>query len=1215
MKMQKRIMTLAAALMTAALAWANTTTAVTQVSSAVTVADDVDYVISSATPFAAGGQVDITNTEHAVVIISKIRPSIVKSTWLTGHVYINGKQAVDGSNCQVKMYNGGTIIMPYSSGIRPLTVYSEKDFGGTSVNAFGLEHSGGYMNTLTEAKLNNNIRSFKLKRGYMVTFSTRASGRGYSRCFIADKADLEIASLPAVLDGTISSYRVFQWYDAQKKGIGDNTRASDNALINSSWCYDWATGVNLLPDVECVPNHIYEDWPSSAACGSVTYACHMKTNNEPGNSLDDHPQTVAQVLANWENLMRTGLRLGSETSHDGSWGHLEEFIDSIDARGWRCDVVDLHCYWPKDNFFNWKYYYERFGNRPIWISEWVVGASWNNNGIFATDRSYSTANQQLNAEYLQYVIPSMNNSPYIERYAYWNSEADCSKIIKDGALSIAGKYYAEMESGMAYNRAYEKIPTNPRQYNPSDLEATFDKNSQKVTLAWNDKNGEYNRSMEIQCKKVGTSVWKTVQTVEQKEEAADYSVTVDGIDGDKFRVRIVDLIGKERLTNEATAVNDNLEYGDGVTVIADGNIKTMYLGGNILINGGFDLGFTDWTNAAGQPLSAPYYQVVRKGGIDGGAYLQCYGNSTSKTDAQSIVRYMELEKNTSYYVEAAGSNMDAASQRFLTGRTTTGVNKRLEFAETSGWAKVGSSFTVGEDTILSMQLIKLGGKAMIDNIMLSRLFDTREEALADAKTCVARRFEAFKAYNTAVPQLNTMLQAYMGEAGVTAEEMETAVGNAVQALSQRTAVDSLASDVALMTKYGLAGAEEAAAMYAAVKGFTQQSIAQYLDDVQALRAIVKAAFVPTKVNDIIKNPDFSSDYGWNVKTGTYNGGDQRTNTVSGKTCWNAWWSLSAASNPTATMSIDQELTKLAGGLYALECKATTQHYCVNDQHAYLIVGGDTVVSQPLQYGLADLPNFSAAEVWNTLVTPYIYVESNSTVKIGFTGSKNGVKDKQWIKYGDATSTGDNREGWWCATDFTLRYMPVLLKETDESGWGTICSANVIDVPEGVTLYRIAGLSADSLYIGVEEVTGTPEAGVPYIYRTTPLQSLMFTYSGDAVVSPQINVNGLRGVFTSSAKYPLDALVLTNGKWVNVTERYAMTSNSGWIRYVKNVPVLPEGWTGETIPTEGLVKGTGIGHVQADGAASASRTYGLGGQIVPDDSKGIVIRNNRKELHK
>lgn len=313
---KRRMLSFVISIMASVMAWANTVATVSQVSTAVTVADDVDYVITSATPFTDNGRVDITNTEHAVVIVASVRPSVVISSWLRGHVYVNGAQAVNGTNCQVKMYAHGTIIMPYASNIKPLTVYSETNFGGTAVNDFGLENSGGYMNTLTDAKLNNKIRSFKLKRGYMVTFSTRAEGRGYSRCFIADKEDLEIANLPTVLDRRISSYRVFQWYDAQKKGLASDTREHENSLITSSWCYSWGLGESRLPDAECVPNHIYEDWPSSADCGGVTYSCHMKTNNEPGNASDDHPQSVETVLANWENLMRTGMRLCSESSHD-----------------------------------------------------------------------------------------------------------------------------------------------------------------------------------------------------------------------------------------------------------------------------------------------------------------------------------------------------------------------------------------------------------------------------------------------------------------------------------------------------------------------------------------------------------------------------------------------------------------------------------------------------------------------------------------------------------------------------------------------------------------------------------------------------------------------------------------------------------------------------------------------------------------------------------
>lgn len=496
---------------------ANNITKVTKVSTEVTLNTDVDYVITSTTPFTASGKVNITNTDHATLIIQNIRPSIVISDHLRGHVFINGEQAVNGQNCQVKMYAQGAIIMPYGKDIKPLTVYSEQNFEGIAVNDFGLEHSGGFMNSLTDDKLNNQIRSFKLKRGYMVTFATGLNGWGYSRCFIADKEDLEIATLPAVFDGRISSYRVFQWYDAQKKGLASDTRENANGLLGTSWCYDWATGFSHLPDRECIPHQIYVAWPSASACGSATYTCHMKTNNEPGNSADDTPQSVETILNQWQDLMRTGLRLCSESSHDGSWAHLDEFIAAVDARGWRCDILDLHCYWS-GGFDNMKYYYEKYGNRPIWISEFVWGASWNNNGIFATDRSFSTANQQKNLDAMKGILTSLNNSPYVERYAYWNSEADCSKLLRgESEMSLTGNYYRDMNSGMAYRKEYEKIP-NVVYSAPNNV--TGDWANQKAgiyKLSWEDTNGDMINEIQIQ-RKSDEEDYATIKTIKPADQ-------------------------------------------------------------------------------------------------------------------------------------------------------------------------------------------------------------------------------------------------------------------------------------------------------------------------------------------------------------------------------------------------------------------------------------------------------------------------------------------------------------------------------------------------------------------------------------------------------------------------------------------------------------------------------------------------------------------------
>lgn len=496
---------------------ANTVTKVGQVTGEVTLSENVDYVIQGTTPFADGAKVNITNTDHAVLIIQSIRPSHVLSRkLLDGHVFINGEQAVNGENCQVRMYAHGSIVFPYAKDIKPLTVYSEQNYGGTAVNDFGLEHSSGFMNTLTEAKLNNQIRSFKLKRGYMVTFAVGKNGWGYSRCFIADTEDLEFAELPAHLDARISSYRVFQWHDVQKKGLASDTGFGNNETLGTTYCYDWAQGLSHLPDRECVPHQIYVAWPSVSTCGSVDFACHMQTNNEPGNSADDTPQSVEVILNQWQDLMRTGLRLCSESSHDGSWSHLDQFIAEVDKRGWRCDILDLHCYWAS-GFGNMEHYYNKYGKRPIWITEFVWGASWNNNGIFATDRSFSTENQQKNLNEMKNILTTLNNSPYVERYAYWNGEADCSKLIRSGVLSLTGEYYRDMKSGMAYRKEYEKVP-NVVYTAPSNLVGTWSNQTVgSFRLTWSDTNGDMLSEIQLQRKGENDADFVTVQTIAPKD--------------------------------------------------------------------------------------------------------------------------------------------------------------------------------------------------------------------------------------------------------------------------------------------------------------------------------------------------------------------------------------------------------------------------------------------------------------------------------------------------------------------------------------------------------------------------------------------------------------------------------------------------------------------------------------------------------------------------
>jgi len=550
----------ALALIAGAVFGDNTTSTVDQVSVAVTLNSDVDYHISSTEPFTATGSVDIANTNHAVLIFDNLKPSLAIQQ--LGFVTINGEAAKNNSNCQVRIYGSGSMVLPYINN-NVLTVYSEKGLAGDSCSNFDLRNSGGYMNTLTTDQLNDRIMSFRLKRGYMVTFSLKAGGKGYSRCFIAANGDLEV-DLPKLMQKRISSYRLFKWNDVGKKGLANNTGSEYNSALNTQWCYSFGLGESAGVDRECVPHKIYGSWPSTTACGEVTYSPHLKTSNEPANSSDDTPETVATVLNYWEDLMATGLRLCSPSQHDGGLSWTRAFMDSIDARGWRCDIVDIHCYWPEWNLLNQVDGYYSSYKRPIWISEWLWGASWNKNGVFA-----SSDPDNDNATVLKGVLNKWNSSKYVERYAYWNSESK-GHLYDGGGITAAGKVYRDSNTGLGYDSSIEFVPKAPRMENPSNFTLSFTPTSMVATLKWKDENGELLDSMFVERQKDGGE-WERIATVDDFKTNTSFSVrdTLNTGGTYLYRIHTIAYNGTSRysselqnmLTSSNTLGDGNLQYG------------------------------------------------------------------------------------------------------------------------------------------------------------------------------------------------------------------------------------------------------------------------------------------------------------------------------------------------------------------------------------------------------------------------------------------------------------------------------------------------------------------------------------------------------------------------------------------------------------------------------------------------------------------------------
>ena len=1202
---------------------ANTKTTITQVTTTVTLSDDVDYIITGDAPFAGDGLINITNTEHAVLILQNIKPSKA-SSWLK-YIQINGVKATNNSNCQIKFYNYGCIILPYAGGdnFKPLTVYSEKNFEGESCNDFGLEHSDGYMNTLTDAKLNNRIRSFKLKRGYMVTFSLKAGGRGYSRCFIAADKDLEMASLPALMDNSISSYRVFKWYDAGKKQLANDLNTTTMAALDVQSSYTWSEGHNMAPDYECVPNHIYEDYPSSRAIGKATWSPHSKNNNEPRNTSDDHPQDLNTILNNWENMMRTGMRLCSPASWDGSdyWnatGFLAEFLDSIDARGWRCDIIDLHCYWAEGSFGNMHYWSDKY-KRPIWISEWCWGASWNHNGAFADGVTQSQVKGAL-----ERICTNLNNWDYVERYYYWNGEAPISRLY-DGGLTPAGEYYAAMKAPMAYNGKYDFVPKTPKQYAPSNFSVEYDNKKGLAVLKWDDKNGEMNSSMSIMRKAGSGKAWEVLCNVAIQEDAASYTFTDSAaMIGYQYQIVVKDANNQDRKSTTLMATSDELQTGDAIEI--DG--QTRYLGGNIMVNGSFDMGFYGWLDGKGNTLSAPYFQVIPEGGNDDGAYLQAYGNG-NLTSEMALHTVFTILPNTNYYFSVASCNMPSGYDCKLglseEGMAAPAASPLFINNTTDKWLTQFASFNSKSNTQARVRLFNLASKAQVDQMMLCQLFSTRDSAIADGIAKVRITAEAFKDYNTKYNYLNEDLtRISTGVTTTDAEALQTlakAMEDALQAyryLNDGTLV-AYAEKLVALKLHGYESLE--LILNAAKKAKTIESVVMCYADLE--EAVFD--YLPYKqVKNKIENPNFSLNTGWTFKTGSYQGGDQRLATHDGVTCWNAWWSGIDADNETQSMAISQDLTfpgtTPMHGLYALECKASTEHYCLSDQHGYITDGTVKENTQNLTADYLDL-NMPVAKRWGTLYTAPIYLNDNSTFTVGFEGTKKGSVANGWLQYGKTSGqSNDKREGWWCATDFALRFTPLYKQTVVPNQFGCICLPYAVRASETLECYKIVGINADYTQLCLEEIDET-EAGVPFIYRSSDTEALFLEY-GDAVAMTQNGPGNLRGYLIASARMPLNYYFVNDGAFEKITSanRTKVKNYDGYMRPFTDlnseaIPVLTD-WTGETMAISGVTEEekvknnqlTGINTV-VDNRMFADGVYTLDGRSMQRESlrPGLYIK--------
>lgn len=1179
---------LALSLLAAApIAAANTTETVPQVEGTVTLSADVDYVITSATPFANGAVVNITNTDNAVLILPSVKPSAVPR--LFPHIQINGVKA-SSANCMVKIYANGSIILPHSSSVSPLVVYAANDFQGESWS-----FAVGSRVSLSGQPMNNRICSFTLKRGYMAWLAQKADGKGYNRLWIADRGDIRV-NLPGALRKAVSALRVSQWNDASKKGYAGND-VTANTMLNTTWCYNWDAGVNVWADREYVTQHHHEGWPAIADVGNNGTSANILANNEPDNTNDPKEQvkSVDDVLASWPEMMATGRRLGSPAM-SGNYNWLYAFIDSIDARGWRCDYVAVHAYWYSD-WNSWKSTLANIHNRtrrPIWITEMNYGANWT--GWPGSDKDYGEANENILAQHLNPIIDGLEDTPWLERYAIYNWVQDCRKVYDNdhGRLTKAGVYYANKESNVAYNAQYAVVPAvKATMRDPDQLSVNYDRVAGTATLTWKDFNGEYNYATYAE-RKVGSGPWTLVAEVDPVEGSTDYTFTDrEAVAGALYRIHIIDGKDKDRYSRAVAAIALDHEAGEAVSF----NGQTRYLGGNVFANGDFDLGTTGWTNGEGNPIALPDFAVIPVGGIDGGDYLQARTH-TGKNKAGAVKTAVGVAPGADYYFmcSSRSASNKVFHKLYLSETGDAGDSIVVSIQPSNAWSSAEFSFNTGRFGMALLNCYYLNAVSQIDKITLCRLFETPEEAYADGVAQLLRRAEAavlhLSGNDRLTAELRSAIAAATGTDAATYARLKATVDQVLELSRQTASIEACRAEALQAVSMARPGYESVQQALSRIDAAT--TAAETLAASAELAEAVNSCMAGADVTDKVYSPAF--DEGtlyWTTKCGTYTGGLQKVSAIAGKPCWQALWTgVSAAEGSAKTMEVKQKVSKLPHGLYAMACKAATEFCCLSDQHGYLAAAGDTAVTPALAAEWLDLPSVDSRAKWQTLVTQAVYLDEGESATIGFVGSKRNAVDNAWREFGVADSQGDLREGWWAATDFSLRHIPVYRRTIGEGEWSTICLPYSMTASPNVSLYQLAGITADYKKLVFRQVQRV-DAGVPCVYRMTG-DVAWFHESGEPVAAAKVTDYQLRGNFKTSLSVRNGYYVLVNGEWKRASSgfRPKLTSFGACLITVTKLPVVGAE-TGVTMNITGADEEMATAIVGVTAAGGAGQAGGVG----------------------
>jgi hypothetical protein len=376
--------------------------------------------------------------------LPSVLPSAVQSTLLS-RFRVHGANAALGTNLRIVQHTQGAVVMAHGDDFPALEGFDARYFAGRRKP---LHPYADYDGT-SLGRMNQALRSFRLRRGYMATLATEENGTGTSRVYIAQDGDLEVGRLPDSLDASVRFVRVFPWRWVSKKGFAGNIGGN----LRPAWWYNWNLDQNATLNREYVAIRQNRWWPGLNQDWKTRGINHLLGYNEP-----DHPDqanlSVSEAIAGWPDLLATGLRVGAPAITDGGKGWLTDFMSRATTAGLRVDFVPVHyyrSYWTAADpdgattqFYNFLKDIHDTVRRPLWVTEFNNGANWTS----GPDPSYA---QQ--AATVGRMIEMLDNTPFVERYAIYNWVEDVRRVVwDDGWPTAAGEVYRDKASPLSYRQ-------------------------------------------------------------------------------------------------------------------------------------------------------------------------------------------------------------------------------------------------------------------------------------------------------------------------------------------------------------------------------------------------------------------------------------------------------------------------------------------------------------------------------------------------------------------------------------------------------------------------------------------------------------------------------------------------------------------------------------------------------------------------------------------